>query len=163
MAGSLSRRAFVRGLGVGGVLVAAPELWLQPAAAGTAEPEQIHLQFGEDASREIVVSWVTPVRVRRPRLRLGLHDRSFGREVPAETRTYIDARSGQEIVTQHARLHGLQPDTTYAYEVLHDGSNAQGGSFTTALGGRAPLRFTSFGDQATPEAGKWSGICVVEL
>jgi hypothetical protein len=47
MARPLSRRAFVRGLGIGGVLVAAPELWLQPAVAGTADPEQLHLQFGK--------------------------------------------------------------------------------------------------------------------
>ena len=101
---SVSRRAFVRGLAVGGVLVAAPDLWVQPAVAGTADPEQLHLQFGSDASREVVVSWATPVQVRRPRLRLGLADRSFGRTVPAETRTYVDAKSGQEIITHHARL-----------------------------------------------------------
>ena len=138
---------------MGGVLVAAPDLWLQPAIAGTADPEQLHLQFGGDASREVVVSSTTPVQVRRPRLRLGLDDRSSGRTVPAETRTYVDAKSGQEIITHHARLGGLQPNTTYVYEVLHDGARAQAGSFTTAPRGRAPLRFTSFGDQATPEAG----------
>jgi len=71
MRATVSRRAFVRGLGIGDVLVAAPELWLQPAIAGTTDPEQLHLQFGEDASREVVVSWVTPVHVSRPRLRLG--------------------------------------------------------------------------------------------
>src|SRR5207247_7351436 len=103
MAPTVSRRAFVRGLGIGGVLVAAPDLWLQPAITGTADPEQLHLQFGEDASREVVVSWVTPVQVSRPRLRLGMKDGGFGRNVPAETRTYVDAKSGQEIITQHAR------------------------------------------------------------
>jgi hypothetical protein len=81
--------------------------------AGTADPEQLRLQFGSDASREVVVSWVTPVQVNRPRLRLGLGDRSFGRTVPAETRTYIDAKSGQEIITQHAHLDGLEPNTKY--------------------------------------------------
>src|SRR5215470_1095130 len=116
MAATVSRRAFVRGLGIGGVLVAAPELWLQPAVAGTADPEQLHLQFGSDASREVVVSWVTPVQVRRPRLRLGLGNGDFGRTVPADTRTYVDAKSGQEIITQHARLNGLQPGSTYAYQ-----------------------------------------------
>lgn len=52
---SVSRRAFVRGLAAGGVLVAAPDLWVQPAVAGTADLEQLHLQFGSDASREVVV------------------------------------------------------------------------------------------------------------
>jgi 3',5'-cyclic AMP phosphodiesterase CpdA len=150
---TISRRAFVRGLGVGGVLVAAPELWLQPAIADTADPEQLHLQFGTDASREVVVSWVTPVQVRNPQLRLGLADRSFGLTIPADTRTYIDARSGQEIVTHHARLNDLRPETAYAYEVFHDGSDTRPGAFTTAPRGRKPIRFTSFGDQATPEAG----------
>jgi 3',5'-cyclic AMP phosphodiesterase CpdA len=135
------------------MLVAAPELWFQPDAVGAPDPEQLHLQFGGDASREVVVSWVTPVSVRRPRLRLGNSEGSFGRTVPADTRTYVDAKSGREIITQHASLNGLRPSTTYTYEVLHDGSGPQSGSFTTAPSGRAPIRFTSFGDQATPETG----------
>src|SRR5262249_25162276 len=146
MAAPLSRRAFVRGIGIGGVLIAAPELWLQPAVAGSPDPEQIHLQFGGDASGEVVVSWATPAQVRQPRLRLGT-DRSLGRTAPAETRTYVDAQSGLEIFTHHARLNGLQANTSYTYEVFHDGSNAVRGAFTTAPRGRAPLRFTSFGDQ----------------
>jgi len=36
---------------------------------------------------------------------------------------------------------------------MHEGSGVQDGSFTTAPRGRAALRFTSFGDQATPESG----------
>jgi hypothetical protein len=56
---SLSRRTFVRAAGAAGLLLAAPEIWVQPAIAGTPDPEQIHLQFGSDASREVTVSWAT--------------------------------------------------------------------------------------------------------
>src|SRR5919108_6014637 len=98
-AGTLSRRAFVRAMGAGSVALASPELWFQPDAAGAPDPEQLHLQFGQDASREVVVSWATAGPVRHPRLRLGLHTGGFGRTVPAETRTYVDARSGQEVFT----------------------------------------------------------------
>ena len=151
----LSRRDFVRTVGAGSLLVAAPDLWFQPDAAGTPDPEQLHLQFGGDASREVVVSWATPTSVRRPRLRLGTGRPGvgFGQVVEADTRTYVDAKSGMEIFTHHAMLNGLRPDTSYSYSVFHDGSSERTGSFTTAPRGRAPIRFTSFGDQATPETG----------
>src|SRR5437660_7431581 len=97
----LSRRAFVRGLGIGGALVAAPELWVPPAVAGTGDPEQLHVQFGGDASREVVVSWATPVQVRRPRLRLGLADGRSGapfRPTRARTSTQKAARRSLPIM-----------------------------------------------------------------
>src|SRR6202171_4353572 len=97
--GSLSRRAFVRTIGAGGLFLAAPELWLQADVVGTADPEQIHLQFGGDASREVTVSWATPTSVRHPRLHLGLRHGGGGRAVQADTRTYVDAKSGNEIFT----------------------------------------------------------------
>jgi purple acid phosphatase-like protein len=97
--GALSRRAFVQTLSAGGLLLAVPDLWLQADAVGTADPEQIHLQFGTDAGREMTVSWATPVSVRRPRVRLGLANGGSGRMVPADPRTYTDARNGQEIIT----------------------------------------------------------------
>jgi hypothetical protein len=171
----LTRRTFIRGLGAAGVglaatpllggaqAFAAPGIWLQADPAATGDPEQLHLQFGSDASRELVASWVTPGAARHPVLRLGTPDGGFGIRVPAETRTYVDAASGVEVFTHHARLDDLRPDTAYTYEVLHDGGAALAGSFTTAPRGRAPIRFTSFGDQATPEPGNglasvWAGF-----
>jgi 3',5'-cyclic AMP phosphodiesterase CpdA len=151
--GTLSRRAFVRTVGVSGLFLAAPDLWLQADAVGTADPEQIHLQFGTDASREMTVSWSTPASVRRPRVRLGLANGGSGRTVQADTRTYTDAASGQEIITHHALLTDLEPSTAYVYQVMHDGSGLQNGSFSTAPSSRAAFRFTSFGDQATPQTG----------
>jgi 3',5'-cyclic AMP phosphodiesterase CpdA len=158
---TLTRRGFVKtvGAGAGGLFLAgpqflaAPEVWLQPETVGTADPEQIHLQFGADASRQVTVSWATPASVCQPRVQLGLADGGSGRVVQADTRTYIDAKSGQEILTHHALLSDLDPSTSYVYSVMHDGSGLQDGSFTTAPDGRAPFRFTSFGDQATPQVG----------
>jgi hypothetical protein len=171
----LTRRDFIRGISAAGVglaatpllggsqAFAAPELWLQPGTVSTGNPEQLHLQFGADASREVVASWVTPTPVRRPILRLGTAEHGLGRRVHADTRTYVDGKSGVEVFTHHAVIDDLRPGTSYVYEVLHDGATPLAGSFTTAPRGRAPLRFTSFGDQATPEAGNglasvWAGF-----
>jgi 3',5'-cyclic AMP phosphodiesterase CpdA len=46
----------------------------------------------------------------------------------------------------HARLSALAPDTDYVY----DGADPSIGTVRTAPWGRAPSRFTSFGDQSTP-------------
>ncbi|MBV9602051.1 MAG: metallophosphoesterase family protein [Chloroflexi bacterium] len=153
---TLSRRTFVRSAGATGLLLAAPELWVQPAIAGTPDPEQIHLQFGSDASREVTVSWATPASVQHPRVNLALsgdRGRRGGRVVQADTRPYVDLQTRIEVITHHALLSDLEPNTSYVYSVEHDGSSQQYGSFTTAPAGRAAFRFTSFGDQATPESG----------
>jgi hypothetical protein len=163
MGAALSRRDFIRGLGATGVgLAAAPALWIQPDGVGTGAPEQVHLQFGGDASREVVVSWVTPTAVRRPLLRLGTAEGGFGRLVEAETRTYVDGKSGVEVFTHHAVMDDLRAGASYTYQVLHDGTDPLEGTFTTAPAGRARIRFTSFGDQATPVPGNglaspWAG------
>jgi hypothetical protein len=128
-------------------------VWVQADPASTGSPEQLHLQFGADASREVVASWVTPGAARRPVLRLGTPEDGLGKLVHAETRTYVDGKSGVEVFTHHAVLRDLEPATDYVYEVVHDGAAPLAGSFTTAPSGRSRLRFTSFGDQATPEAG----------
>lgn len=161
---AVSRRKFLRDLGAGGLAVVAaphlsraslggPTLLRQPSVAGAPPAQQLHLQFGADASRSIVASWATSTSVRRPRLRLGTPDHGYGTTIGALTRTYIDAKSGTEVFTHHAAMDGLRPASAYVYEVLHDGAAPLAGSFTTGPRGRAPFRFTSFGDQATPVAG----------
>jgi 3',5'-cyclic AMP phosphodiesterase CpdA len=50
----------------------------------------------------------------------------------------------------HARLTGLAPDTDYVYAALLDGASPEVDTLRTAPRGRAALRFTSFGDQSTP-------------
>jgi 3',5'-cyclic AMP phosphodiesterase CpdA len=131
-----------------------PTLWSQPGAAGAPDVHGLHLQFGADASREVVVSWSTPQSVPRPRVLFGSAGDGYGREVPAQTITYKDGQSGSEVYIHHARLTGLRPDTQYGYAALHQGTTPLPGFFRTAPRGRAPFTFTSFGDQATPTMGK---------
>ncbi|WP_247197680.1 metallophosphoesterase family protein [Streptomyces sp. GESEQ-35] len=117
----------------------------------------LHLQFGADASREVVVSWQTPVPVRRPRVLLGTPTHGPGNETDAQTSFYQDAQSGRTIYVHHARLERLRPGTDYVYAAVHDGATPEPGSFRTGPSGRAPFTFTSFGDQGTPTVGKLDG------
>jgi hypothetical protein len=119
-------------------------------AAGDGTPEQIHLTWGESPTTGVVVSWASPGQAARPRVRVGQ------RVIPAELRHYTDGISGETVWTYHARVGGLRPGATYAYLVTadNDGNAADPFSaiFRTAPQGRAPFRFTSFGDLATPNA-----------
>jgi hypothetical protein len=110
----------------------------------------LHLQFGADASTEIVVSWHTAAPVDDPRVVYGTLTGGLGSTVAAGTVCYTDAAGGTRINVHHARLTGLAPDTDYVYAALHDGDQPELGTARTAPHGRAPLRFTSFGDQSTP-------------
>jgi hypothetical protein len=110
----------------------------------------LHLQFGADASTEVVASWHTTTAVRNPRVMVGTPDDGFGRVVPAETVAYRDATSRTEVRVHHARVPGLEPETDYVYAAFHDGAGPEFGTVRTAPRGRGALRFTSFGDQSTP-------------
>ncbi len=118
------------------------------AAAGAGTPEQIHLTWGDDPATSVVVSWVSPGPATRPRVRIGQ------RVIRAQPRQYTDGISGETVWTYHARVSGLRPGATYAYSVTADNdANAAdpfSATFRTAPLGRAPFRFTSFGDLATP-------------
>ena len=92
----VSRRSFLGGIGVtaGGLMVASgPVLWQQAAKADTVTAEQVHLTFGEDPAREVVVSWVTPTSVSQPEGDRRHHrgrlrpDRSRPRPAPTPTPT----------------------------------------------------------------------------
>jgi hypothetical protein len=126
----------------------APGLVTEPPVHG------LHLQFGADASSEMVVSWHALQIVRRPRVVLGRPDGKFERTVDAEIRSYTDAKSGRPVYAYHARLRNLQPGAAYLYAALHDGADPEFGTFGTLARGRAPFTFTSFGDQGTPTLGK---------
>src|SRR5262245_32270328 len=122
----LSRRDVLRGIGLGGVMLAtgacAPALWGRPRVAGAAPPAQLHLQFGADAAREMVASWATPEVVSRPRLRLGTPREGAGVTIPAATRMYVDAQSGTEVLAHHATMRDLEAGAAYVHDDLHDRS-----------------------------------------
>jgi len=129
----------------------AASLLKTPDTAGAPSPDGLHVQFGADASKEAVVSWLSPVQVRRPKLRIGTPRHGFGSTVQAEERVYTEALTGQAVYTYHAHLEHLDPDTLHVYEALNDGGTPLSASFKTAPRGRSKgFRFTSFGDQAVP-------------
>lgn len=75
----------------------------------------VHLQFGADASSEVVVSWHSLQPVGWPRVLLGTRDGDFQRTIDAETVSYTDAKSGQIVYAHHARISRLRPAREYLY------------------------------------------------
>jgi hypothetical protein len=124
--------------------------WSRPGPGGAPPVSGLHLQFGADAATELVASWHTIEAVRNPRVLLGTPAGGLGSTVAADTKVYRDAKSGNEVRVNHARLTGLAPDTDYVYAAVHDGAAPALGTFRTAPKGRGALTFTSFGDQSTP-------------
>src|SRR5258708_26688007 len=125
----VTRRRFLQGAGAAGLIATTP--WLRPSAAGAATapsllkqvpiagapaPEQLHLQSGADAASEMSASWATPVRVNRPRLRLGKPGHGHGQEIDADERVYTEALTGQTVYTYHARIDHLAADSDYTYQ-----------------------------------------------
>ena len=114
----------------------------------------LHLQFGADPAREVVVSWHTLQPVHDARVLLGGTDGRYKNSYHTDTVSYTDGKSGQTVYAQHAHISGLHPDQEYVYLAVHDGAQPVFGSFTTAPTGRQAFTFTSFGDQGTPTTGK---------
>lgn len=149
---AITRRDFVKGAGVAGLAAATASL-AAPAPDGT--PEQIHLTWGEIPSRTLHVSWASPAPAVNPRVILSAPDGQSS-VVPALARSYTDGLNGQAVWTYHAQLNGLAADSRYHYAVTTDNSSRQpafAATFKTAPAGRAPFRWTSYGDLATP--GSW--------
>lgn len=124
----------------------APLLWRQPGHAA-APPSGLHLSYGADPARELVVSWSTPESVSRPLLRLSDALGRLGEVVAVESRP----SPGLATVQHHARLTGLDPNTSYSYQAVHDGARSEPFQFTTAARSRRRVRFTAFGDQGTSD------------
>jgi hypothetical protein len=118
---------------------------------GDGTPEQIHLTWGDDPPRSVVVSWASAGRADRPRVRIGQ------RVIAATERACGDPRSGGVTWTYHAHVDGLRPGATYGYAVTADNDASAAdpfsATFTTAPDGRAAFRFTCFGDLGTARAG----------
>jgi hypothetical protein len=149
----IPRRTILKAGAATTLALAAPMFWRRPALAATPQPGQIHLQFGDDAARDMTVSWTTAGSVGNPRVLFGSSASNLGSAVAANTVTYTDSVSGTEVLCHHAKLAGLQPGTHHAYAVTHDGATPVPGGFRTAPVGRTAFRFTSFGDQCTGTTG----------
>jgi hypothetical protein len=134
-----------------------------PSVGGGATPVQgLHLTFGRDPSRQMVVSWITDAAVRRPRVVYGTLEGGFGGCADADTKTYVDGTSGRTVYIHHAELTRLRPNTQYMYAAQHDGATPDAGTFRTAPSGRVPFTFTSFGDQSAPQV-TWASTGAVGL
>jgi 3',5'-cyclic AMP phosphodiesterase CpdA len=118
------------------------------SAAADGTPEQIHLTWGDDPARSVVVSWASPGQAKAPRVRIGQ------RVIPAVERGYAGGLPDDITWTYHALVDGLRPGATYGYAVTadNDGNSADpfSATFRTAPEGRAAFRFTSFGDLPAP-------------
>ena len=162
----LSRRKLLAAAGIaGGAAITASLIGTGAARAAPVSPPSsdlltpppvagLHLQFGADASSEMVMSWHTLRSVRNPRVMLGNLDGRLDRVVEAKETSYTDAKSGQVVYAYHAKLDQLRPDSPYLYGAMHDDAAPEFGTFRTAPRGRARFTFTSFGDQGTPTLGK---------
>ena len=142
--------------------IGAPSFSLTPDAAGAPPVQGLHLTFGADPSSQMVVSWITDGAVDKPQVHYGTLKDGFGSSSAAQTRSYVDGKSGRTVFVHHAALSRLKPATDYVYLVSHRGTTPDSGNFRTAPRGRAPLTFTSFGDQATPEV-TWTATGPVGL
>ena len=155
---ALSRRRLLQAAGIGGTALLVTPLLAEGAEAvrGDVVPPVtgLHLQFGEDASSQMVVSWISLEPVANPRVLLGHLDGKLLQAAKAEEASYTDAKSGRPVHVWHARLSKLTPNTSYMYAALHDGAEPEFGTFITAPRGRAHFTFTSFGDQGTPTLGR---------
>jgi len=162
----LSRRKLLAAAGIaGGAAVAAALIGTRAVLAALAAPPSpdplppppvtgLHLQFGADASSEMVVSWHTLQSVRNPRVILGTLDGQLDRIIEAKETSYTDAKSGQVVYAYHAKIDQLRANSAYLYGASHEGAAPEFGTFRTAPRGRARFTFTSFGDQATPTVGR---------
>jgi hypothetical protein len=162
----LSRRKLLVAAGVAGAAVAAAPLigtgvaQTPPSSRRSPDPVAappvagLHLQFGADASSEMVVSWHTLQSVRNARVALGRLNGELERMVQAKEISYTDAKSGQVVYAYHAKIDQLQADSAYLYAASHDGAEPEFGTFRSSPRGRAQFTFTSFGDQGTPTLGK---------
>jgi hypothetical protein len=151
----ISRRTFVSGVGLSGLLRAASSHDLEGASeskSADGTPEQIHLTWGEDPATSVCLSWASAAQALNPRVHIT--QSAVSRIVHAVQRTYTDGLNGQTVFTYHADLAGLKADSELHYSVTADNDRNRArpfaATFKTAPRGRKPFRWTSYGDLATP-------------
>jgi hypothetical protein len=138
----------------------------------TTAPEQLLLTWGRDPATDVTVSWSAPGTVPQPAPTFSysaapITARNPGRTISlpgpapldvtqprprASAISFSDGLNSQTTYFYHVELRDLEPGTRYYYEIS-DGAttpSTAGSSFQTAPRGRAPFRFSSFGDLATP-------------
>ncbi|MDP8995691.1 MAG: metallophosphoesterase family protein, partial [Pseudomonadota bacterium] len=131
-----------------------------PVSVPVADPlsvspiANLHLQFGSDATSEMIVSWHSLAPVQNPRVLLGSMSGKLEKTVAATVVSYVDDKSKQTVYAYHTHLTALDANTEYMYAAIQEGTDPAFGNFTTAPQGRAAFTFTSFGDQGTPTLGK---------
>src|ERR1700694_3887237 len=117
----LSRRMLLAAAGMTAVSLIGSDAEAASGVRNAAESEPaslvhgLHLQFGADASSEIVVSWHALRPVRHARVALGRLDGTLVRKTDAQEASYTDAKSGKTVYAYHARIAGLRPDVAYMY------------------------------------------------
>ena len=140
----LSRRGFLKTAGVAGLAAAATPLTSETVQAAVPDgtPEQIHITWGEDPARGVLISWASPAQATNPQVRYGTSASSMDHTVAAVQRTYSDGLNGQTVFTYHARLTHLKPDPLFYYSVTADNDRNHSlpfaATFQTAPQGRAP-------------------------
>jgi hypothetical protein len=176
MTGRYSRRGVFRASAAGGAVLTAGALipgtaTAEPlAAAAKLRPLGRHLAYGQDPSKQVVISWQEPGAVTGPYVRIADGSGVFGAPIAAEARTLKSELSWQapehdfpphapDTMSQyylHVRLDDLTPATTYHYVVGHQdydptasGRLGEIATFRTApaAGSTDPFTFTAFGDQ----------------
>lgn len=119
------------------------------AAQNNGTPGQIHLTWGDDPATSVVVSWASPGRALRPRVRIGQ------RVIFAKEEAHVHEATGKTAWSYHARVQELRPGAAYGYAVTADNdANAAdpfASTFRTAPAGRTGFRFTCSGDLAGPD------------
>ena len=123
----LSRRKLLAAAGIGGAAAvvaslvgtgaaeAAPDASRLPDPVATPPVAGLHLQFGADASSEMVVSWHTLQPVQNPRVLLGRLDGKLEQKAAAKTISYTDAKSGKVVYAHHAKIASDCKPTSPAY------------------------------------------------
>jgi Purple acid Phosphatase, N-terminal domain/Calcineurin-like phosphoesterase len=138
------------------------------ALPSTTAPEQLRLEWGADPATEMTVSWSAPGTVPMPAPVLAYStspitaenpgalvflptpeplDLTSGPRIRPCVTSFTDGQTAQTTYHYHVPLSGLEPDTTYFYQVADGAGATASASFQTAPSGRAPFRFTAFGDQ----------------
>lgn len=149
----ISRRDFFKSAGAAATTPLSLASETNKTVPGDGTPEQVHLTWGNDPARTVFVSWASPAQALKPRVILE-HPGSAPSVIHAVQRTYTDGLNGQTVFTYHAQLDLLEANSSYQYTVTADNDSRRSDPFTatfqTAPRGRAPFRWTSYGDLATP-------------